>query len=370
MKRIKVPPRENWQKRLEVAGFTFHSIEGIYWNEGVGYEFTSDEIDRIESATAELQKISLEAVQYVMDKDLFDKLSIKGRAKEMVLDSWAREDKSVYGRFDLCYDNDVPRLLEYNADTPTSLVESSIAQWVWLEDMFPQHDQFNSIHEKLMDAFREVSGIVGDGIMHFTCVQDSEEDLMTTEYMRDMAVQCGIETKHIFIEDIGFAEKEGCFADLDNNVISFLFKLYPWEWLMNDDFGRHVTKDNAVFFEPAWKMVLSNKGILPVLWEMYPGHPNLLPCYFDPSGMRTCHVKKPLLSREGANVELVGRYGSREATGGAYGAEGYVYQEEKRLPSFDGNYAVVGSWVINGLPAGIGIREDNSPITQNTSRFV
>ena len=45
-----------------------------------------------------------------------------------------------------------PRLLEYNADTPTALLEASVAQWFWLQDCFPTADQFNSIHERLIDA--------------------------------------------------------------------------------------------------------------------------------------------------------------------------------------------------------------------------
>lgn len=371
MKRLTVPQRDNWEERLEVVGFTFHSIEGVYWNEGICYEFTSEQVDKIDDVTAELHKMCLDAVQYVIDKDLFPQLGMKSLAEQLVRSSWARDDKSIYGRFDLSYDGKgEPKLLEYNADTPTALVESSIAQWVWLEDVFPKYDQFNSIHEKLMDAFRDVKEIVGESVMHFSCVKDHEEDLVTTEYMRDLAIQCGIETKHIYVEDIGYAEEERLFADQDSYSISHMFKLYPWEWLIQDEFGKYITDFNIVMFEPAWKMVLSNKGILPILWEMYPGHPNLLPSYFDASKLEAVYVAKPLLSREGANVTLYDRQGARSVSDGFYGAEGYVYQEAKPLPCFDGNYAVVGSWIINGLPAGMGIREDDTPITKNTSRFV
>ena len=49
--------------------------------------------------------------------------------------------------------------------------------------------------------------------------------------------------------------------------------------------------------------------MLPLLWEMFPGHPNLLPAFFedDPNAatLGTSFVRKPLYSREGANVALI-----------------------------------------------------------------
>ena len=122
-------------------------------------------------------------------------------------------------------------------------------------------------------------------------------------------------------------------------------------------------------FEPPWKLLLSCKGLLPVLWELYPGHPNLLPCYFEAGRLSERFVKKPLFSREGANVEIHGPRGVYRRPG-SYGAEGYVYQGYAPLPAFDGNYPVIGSWVIGNEPGGMGIREDVNPVTTNLSRFV
>jgi glutathionylspermidine synthase len=116
-------------------------------------------------------------------------------------------------------------------------------------------------------------------------------------------------------------------------------------------------------------MLLANKAILPVLWELFPDHPNLLPAYFEPEPLGARYVCKPRLAREGANVTLVdGPF--RESSDGDYGAEGFVYQALAPLPRHDADYVVVGSWVIDGVPAGIGLREDVTPITRNTSRFV
>lgn len=371
MKRLQVPIRPDWQKRFEELGFTFHSIGGLYWQEGSCYRFSSDEIDHLEEVTDELYSMCLEAVQYVIDKDLFGRLRISGHGAELIKASWRRKELSIYGRFDLWYDgHSEPKLLEFNADTPTSLYESSIAQWVWLEENWPDSskDQFNSIHEKLLDAFmivKQKMPIIST--MHFACVKDNEEDLVTTEYMRDVAVQAGIHTKHIFMEDIGY--NGNSFVDMEDEEIKFLFKLYPWEWMLEEEFGRYLTPEIAVFYEPAWKLVLSNKGILAVLWEMFPNHKNLLYASFEERFLKGPYVRKPLYSREGANIAVMGTK-SPMATDGSYGSEGYVYQEFKQLPDFNGNYAVIGSWVINGMAAGIGIREDATPITRNTSSFV
>ena len=141
--------------------------------------------------------------------------------------------------------------------------------------------------------------------------------------------------------------------------------------MLGDQFGKNILLDvnRAFWIEPAWKMILSNKAILPILWELYPEHPNLLPAYFEP-GKLTDYVKKPILSREGANINLVKEGSLLQASEGEYGKEGFIFQELFSLPDFKGNYPVIGSWVIGQEPAGMGIREANTLITDNHSRFV
>jgi len=373
MKRLTVSPRKNWQERMEEIGFTFHTPGSTYWCEDVYYEFSSDQVDHLEAVTEDLHSICLEAVDHVVKRDLFQKIGISAAGAALVRDSWSRADRSLYGRFDLVYNSKQElKLLEYNADTPTALFETAVVQWVWLQEQFPDMDQFNSVHENLMDVFGAVAS--SRSILqpfYFSCVKEHEEDLVTVEYLRDVAHQAGFDARHIFMEDIGFSSQTKRFYDLDENEMRCLFKLYPWEWLLAEDFGPHISAAAITLFEPAWKMVLSNKGILAVLWEMYPDHPNLLPAFFGPEKLKDGYVRKPLFSREGANILMQdSRMQYREETDGSYGQEGYIFQEIARPPCFDGNYAIIGSWIINGLPAGIGIREDDTPITKNTSRFV
>lgn len=123
-----------------------------------------------------------------------------------------------------------------------------------------------------------------------------------------------------------------------------------------------------IWIEPIWKMIWSNKAILAVLWEMFPDHPNLLQATMAPPAGDA--VAKPLLSREGANVSIRKGGAVVAETDGDYGEEGFVYQAfYPLLETAPGVFPVIGSWVVDGEPAGMGIREDGM-ITGNTARFV
>ena len=371
MERIKIEPRNNWQREVENLGFGFHSTDVAYWDESAYYEFSLNEINLIEKATSELWEMTLSAVQYVIDQKLYHKLHIPAWITPHLEESWNKDYPSVYGRFDFSFKNGEIKLLEFNADTPTSLYEASIVQWFWLQDFDKSKDQFNSIHEKLIRYWIESKNHLNPGKLHFSCVKQSLEDLTTTEYLRDCAIQAKLDTKLIFIDDIGWDIPNQGFIDLENEPIKNIFKLYPYEWLLNENFGRNLIADQhqTLWIEPYWKMILSNKAILPILWELYPYHPYLLKAYFD-RGDLLSYAKKPILSREGANIELIKEGISIAKTAGEYGEEGYIYQDLFELPNFDGNYPLIGSWVIGQQPAGIGIRESNHLITNNQSRFV
>ncbi|HWE04520.1 MAG TPA: glutathionylspermidine synthase family protein [Tepidisphaeraceae bacterium] len=368
MQRIRTIPRPNWQATVESLGFQFHSPgDKPYWDESAYYQFTSFEIDGIEKATYELDKMCLAAVQRVIDGQLYEQFQIPPRCIPWIARSWERDERTIYGRFDLALDrHGIPKLLEYNADTPTSLLEAAVIQWQWMKETHPDLDQFNSIHERLIEAWAAVKPTL-HGAIYFTCLKDNLEDFMTIAYLRDTAMQAGLETAQIALEDIGWNFERRLFVDERESHIADCFKLYPWEWMVRERFAEMLTTDSTRWLEAPWKMILSNKAILPVLYEMFPQSPYLLAASFEqPAGD---HVRKPILSREGANVQVVVGGKMYAQTEGDYG-EPFVYQAYQPVRGFDGNYPVIGSWMVNGYACGIGIREDLSPITQNTSRFV
>jgi glutathionylspermidine synthase len=366
VERLTIQPRPDWQAKVEALGLNYHTTASEpYWDESVCYRFTAAEIDRIEAATNELHRICIEAAGHVIDRKLYAQFGIPQQFVPLIENSWNREDLSLHGRFDLRYDGaGNPKMYEYNADTPTSLLEASVAQWYWLEDVLPKADQFNSIHEKLIARWKE-GGVKGP--VHFACAGDHAEDAANTRYMQDVAAQAGLETKILTMSQIGWDGRR--FVDLERQRITTLYKLYPWEWMMTEQFGKYLPQEPWKVVEPAWKMILSSKAILPVLWELFPGHANLLPAFFSPGPLGNSYVRKPMRGREGANV-LLRTPGREIETDGEYADEGFVYQQVCLPPEIDGHFPVIGSWIARDEAAGIGVRESDSPITQNTSRFV
>jgi len=380
MQRIACEERPDWRERAEAVGFDFHTIDGArYWDERAYYSFTLKEIENdLEDPSAELDGMCRELVARAIDDDrILKRLAIPVAFWNWIARSWKRGDPSLYGRFDLRYDGKGPaKLLEYNADTPTGALETGVFQWQWLEQAIAGKklpaaaDQFNSLHEQLIAGWKAI----GAGRkLALTAIRENPEDAGTVAYLEDCAQQAGLQTQLIPVDDIG-KDGRGQFVDTEDRPIELLFKLYPWEWMMREAFGASLPGASTQFVEPPWKAILSNKGILPLLWEMFPNHPNLLPAYFEDdekaASLGNSYARKPLYSREGANIELLTQGKPLDQDAGPYGAEGFIRQALAPLPQFDGNYVVLGSWIAAGKACGLSLREDASPITKNTSRFL
>jgi glutathionylspermidine synthase len=379
VRRVAIAERSDWRETADSHGFLFHTIDGEpYWDERAYYEFTLEQIERdLEAPTEAIHEMAMAVVADVVDSEaLLTRLAIPERYWEWIAASWKRGDPHLYGRMDLAYDgNGNARLYELNYDTPTSLYESAFFQWVWLEQQIARGvlpkstDQFNLIQELLIESFATIAGQLPKPL-YFSAVKQSPEDQGTVDYLRDCAEQAGLATARVAIEDIGLS-RDGRFTDLDDNVIQALFKLYPIEDMFEERFGPALPGSGIRLIEPPWKSILSNKGILSLLWERHEGHPNLLPARdSDGSAVPSGWVEKPFFSREGANITMVLPSGERVASQGPDVAGPRVLQQYHPLPSFDGQYPLVGSWVVADRAAGIGMREDRTPITRNTSRFV
>lgn len=398
MKREIITPRPDWMERADEVGFTYHSggvtpegeNDGAYWYEEACYAFTAEEVDIIEAASAELHARCLDAVDFVISEPGLIKsvFGIPDFAVDVIVNSWKQQHPYVMGRFDLAFNPKTQqvKMLEYNADTPTLVIETAVVQWFWLQSKFPDADQFNSLHEKLIERYREIGKLLpkNEAITFTSLPKDpdplqpeaswSPEEYNHVQYFMDLAQQAGLQTSWCPIHELGWDSSRECFVDQMNNQIRFLSKLYPWEWLLEENGGIHLCRPKVMaemgVLEPAWKMLLSNKAILAVLHRLFPHHNNILPCWFDESEAGGTYIAKPILSREGSNMKLV-RPGEVDViTDGAYGGFPMIYQRAVELPKFDGQHVVIGSWMVGEEPAGMIIRESESPIVVSTSRIV
>ncbi|MBE9636795.1 glutathionylspermidine synthase family protein [Salipiger mangrovisoli] len=397
MEKLTLSERPNWREKAEELGFTFADMHGEpYWDETSAYRFTLREIEEdIEDPATELHGMCREAAAaIVQSEELLTRLGIPQEHWDLVAASWQRGDPEIYGRFDFAYDGQGPaKLLEYNADTPTSLYESASFQWLWLEDQLEAgvlregDDQFNGIHEALVARFRALFEPGTD--LHFAAAAGNPEDYGTVEAMGWAAREADLGAHYSDLEQLAIST-DGQFLDSEDRVIGTLFKLYPWEDLLRDDYARHLGTARCLMLEPAWKAVLSNKGLLPVLWRMFEGHPNLLPAFFEDEVAEALagreagsdafqraadvlargYVSKPIFSREGASVRIFENGKLLESAPDAgYEEHPRVVQAYQPLPVFEGFRPVVGAWVIGESCAGIGLREDRARITQDLSRF-
>lgn len=390
MRRMLSDPRSGWQARVERVGLTYHTLAdgSPYWDESAYWEFSSAEIDRLEAATAEIQRLALVAGDVILDQNRLSQMGIPAAAHAAIRAAWNSEPPALYGRLDLAYDGMSIKLLEYNADTPTGLVEAAVAQWYWLQDLFPHADQFNSLHEKLVAKWKDLKDYTTSPI--YFASAGSDEDRMTVAYLQDTAQQAGIRTAHIGMASIGWNRRRSCFVDLENHPVGTLFKLYPWEWLLSEPFAQQALSTlppestlqpygphkerrmwgSMLWIEPIWKMMWSNKALLAILWELNPGHELLLPAYLDGPRNLTSYVRKPFFGREGSGIAVVKNGACAEGALSGDTAQGCVYQALAPMAQAAGKTAVFGSWLVDGEPAGMGIRESRGLVTNNTSCFV
>lgn len=381
MRRVPLNPRPDWRAKADAIGFVYADTGGRpYWDESAAYAFTLSEIDdHLEPAAADLHALCLGLVdEVVRDEALLTRLAIPPEHHQLVADSWRTNQPSLYGRFDFAYDGSAPpKLYEYNADTPTSVFEAATFQWLWLEELLasgalpPGTDQFNSLFDRLRARFAHI--FPTGGFVHFAADASAVEDRQTVRFFEDLAAQAGLDPKFVDLHDIGL-NADGRYVDAENLELQAAFKLYPWEHMLREPYAANLLSAGVRWIEPAWKGILSNKGLLPLLWQRHEGHPNLLPAFFDDdpaaASLGDSYVRKPLFSREGANVELVEAGTTAPVLDQGYGAEGHIRQALAPAPLFDGRHAVIGAWIVGDEPAGIGVREDDELVTRDLARFV
>ena len=387
MKLEKLKPLSD--KYLESIGFVWHtdSDNSSYVSDEI-VVISEDEANAYYEATNELYDMFAQAGQYVIDNDLFHELNIPFNLVEIIKESWKNEVHwHLYSRFDLAggIDGKPIKLIEFNADTPTSLFETAIIQWAMLKaNNLDEASQFNNLYEALKDNFKRIITLDSDiekfeehyaGLgwkILFSSISSSSEDINTTKLLQHIASEAGFNTDFEFIENVQFND-EGIYKD--DELFEFWFKLIPWENIAIEEselaliLTEIITNQKAIIFNPAYTLMFQSKGFMKVLWDLYPNHPLLLETSFEPLVGKK-QVEKRCFGREGANVKIINSDQSiDEQTSGDYEGHKAIYQEYVEFPKdISGNSYQAGVFYAYEA-CGLGFRRGGK-ILNNMSKFV
>lgn len=387
MVRLKnIKPLKNEQ--LEELGFTWHtdSDSSRYISDAL-VKITQEEAEAYYEAVNELYDMYAEAAEYVIENNLFFELGIPFNLIDAIKKSWENDVHwHVYGRFDLAggLDGKPIKLLEFNADTPTSLFETALLQWALLkENSLDEESQFNNVYDAIKENFKRLITLFEDTELFderydgwkilFSSIHGNDEEEATTKLLRQIATDAGFNTGFEYLQNVKFDE-EGIY-DRDDNRYEYWFKLYPWEDIAIDEPELATTLSNimqnqsAIILNPAYTLLFQSKGMLKILYDLFPDSPYLLKTSFEPlKGIK--HVEKSVFGREGANVKIVDSDGSvLHEQDGPYGNYKKVYQEYVELNS-DENKEKYQAGVFFAYEAcGLSFRKGGE-ILNNMSKFV
>ena len=374
---------------LESIGFVWHtdSDNSSYISDEI-VVINEDEANAYYEATNELYDMFAEAGQYVIDNDLFHDLNIPFNLVEMIKESWENDVHwHLYSRFDLAggIDGKPIKLIEFNADTPTSLFETAIIQWAMLKaNGLDEASQFNNLYEALKDNFKRIITLDSDiekfdeyysGLgwkILFSSISGSSEDINTTKLLQHIATEAGFNTDFEFIENVQFND-EGIYKN--DELFEFWFKLIPWENIAIEEselaliLTQIIADKKSIIFNPAYTLMFQSKGFMKILWDLYPNHPLLLETSFEPLVGKK-QVEKRCFGREGANVKIINADQSiDEQTSGDYEGHKAIYQEYVEFPK-DSNGNSYQAGVFYAYEAcGLGFRRGGK-ILNNMSKFV
>ena len=373
---------------LESLGFVWHtdSDKTSYIADEL-VVLSENEAEAYYEATNTLYDMYVEAAEYVIENNLFHEIGIPFNLVDVIKESWENDVHwHLYGRFDLAggIDGKPIKLLEFNADTPTALFETAIVQWAILkQNNMEESSQFNATYEALIDNFKRLVTLEEDVSSFeenydgwnflFTSVKGNSEEENTVRLLQHIAAEAGYNTGFAYIDDIEFDSEEGIFYN-DTNY-ELWFKLIPWEdiALEESDLAMLLTNiiknQKAIIFNPAYTLLFQSKGLLKILWDLYPNHPLLLESSFEPlEGQK--QVKKPIFGREGGNVSILDENASElESVDGDYANHKMLYQAYTELATdVQGNSYQAGVFYAYEA-CGLGFRKGGK-ILDNSSKFV
>lgn len=383
-------------KLLPLTGDVSPAVRGLGWDwaiEDACQNYVAREALQLPEATADallqaadsLYDMMVQSIPESIPDDLLRLLAIPENLWAAVRHSW-NDDRHwhLYGRFDLADTPDGPKLIEFNADTATSLPETAVVQWASLVAANQAEDdrQVNGLFEGIQNQLAQWLELNNDlePTLLLVHLPDSDEDAANCAVVAEAATEAGFELVHICSVDTMQVsvqgEERGIWVETapDNwQRFSFLFKLVPWEILADEepeltaDLTQLLQSRDLIIANPPYTLLFQSKGILAWLWQNFPHHPLLLEASLQ--DLPGHYVRKPLLGREGQNVMEVKDGRTGQTIEGDFAHQPQVRQRFAELPQDTEGRRYQAGVFWAGAACAVGFRRDAGFIT-NLSEFV
>lgn len=387
--------------------FTWDRLDGMEYGLATIHYITEEFRKEIAFATEALGKIFARTVYAVQnaDDELLLTLGIPKEALSMAHVLIRPEMVTVIGRFDFVNTVEGLKLLEFNSDTPTSVVEAFFVN-ARACSFFGSESPNKGMEVHIGEAFKTILetykelGYATDSIV-FSALGWHDEDRDTVNYLLK---QSGLAAKFAALEDLRISQDRLCALINDQLLpIDVWYRLHALEKLAaesdeQDQYptGAHVldlvARGKLAIINPPSAFVAQSKALLSLIWnlheagEFYTSSEHLLiekymlPTYMENQFLdKSPYVTKPIFGREGGAVCLFEANGVmvERDKDDSYWDQPMIYQKRVEMEKIECNTEnglyigrlLWGSFLVGGKASAISARVGER-ITSNLACYI
>ncbi|MFT6204056.1 MAG: glutathionylspermidine synthase [Spirosomataceae bacterium] len=310
-----------------------------------------EELDLLTTQSHKAREIFEDATDRVIRKNQLGEFGVPTYFQEAIIKTWQEKENHplLLGRFDLCGGFDrffsLPKVIEFNADTCTTIPESTIWQDLQMKKNGTSFQQLNTTSDDLEKIIQKITlKIAGD-----LNIPTKEINFLGTslDYIEDrenvLTVLDAIPAENKNnpsvayrpLADLTFDAKEGIFYELPNGEflkVDIMFKMIPWDWIFANEpelaklLASIIMKDQCVIVNPPYTTLWQNKKFLSYITKYYPNNGVIAETYDEQYNYGNSFVKKPIYGRLGENISVIKNGKTVVNSSGDFESQQMVYQ--------------------------------------------
>jgi glutathionylspermidine synthase len=368
LKKKHIPHRIHWY--LEEEYFS-EELLGIY----------RSEVEQLRRISDEAFYLFQRATDKIIAENRLSDLGIPLSFQNCIEHTWKNKTKHpfLYGRFDINggLKSDYGRIIEFNADTCSTIPETLLWQPLQLEKLKGNPQSFNTLKYDITSTLSNLKSLIGKEKPTFLGTSFGYiEDKENVNCIIDIANETGYKPLYSDLEKIIFSD-EGVFHQIGDEYedIDVLFKMVPWDWMFNDEpelaktLSELIINNKVVVLNPPYTAIWQNKKFLAYITQNFPNN-ILAETYLQQETRLGDFVKKPVYGRLGENITIETSSNSKQESKGDFGNQDMVYQKYYPLnQDLEKYYYQIGMFYTNRASA-INLRAQESQIITDDCEFM